>query len=97
LFHTQGKSGVTPIARFDTTDYSTRFAGEIKDLDVEGYINKKNARRLDDTIKYILVSGKQVPSPPTSIPTPTHLFQSTLSAWLQCREGIRRQIIGCGL
>jgi hypothetical protein len=61
----QGKSGVSPIVRFDTSDFSTKFAGEIKELDVEGYINKKNARRLDDTIKYILVSGKQVPPPPS--------------------------------
>ena len=64
----QGKSGVTPISRFDTSDYSTRFAGEIKELDIGSYINKKNARRLDDTIKYILVSGKQVPLEP-AIPT----------------------------
>ena len=29
-------------------------------LNIESYVNKKNARRLDDVIKYILVSGKQV-------------------------------------
>ena len=64
LFILQGKSGVTPIARFDTSEFSTRFAGEIKELDVEGFVSKKNARRLDDTIKYILVAGKQVPLSP---------------------------------
>ena len=56
----QGVSGVTHIDRFDTSEFTTKFAGEVKDLNIENFINKKNARRLDDVIKYILVSGKQV-------------------------------------
>lgn len=51
---------MTQIDRFDTKDFTTTFAGEIKELNIEKYVNKKNARRLDDVIKYILVSGKQV-------------------------------------
>lgn len=51
---------MTQIDRFDTSEFATRFAGEIKELNIEDYVNKKNARRLDDVIKYILVSGKQV-------------------------------------
>lgn len=58
----QGVSGVTHIDRFDTSEFTTKFAGEVKDLNIENFINKKNARRLDDVIKYILVSGKQVQS-----------------------------------
>ena len=56
----QGKSGISPIERFDTSEYATRFAGEVKELATDGFVSKKNVRRLDDTIKYILVSGKQV-------------------------------------
>ena len=56
----QGVSGVSQIHRFDASDFTTQFAGEIKELDIGEYVNKKNARRLDDVIKYILVSGKQV-------------------------------------
>ena len=56
----QGKSGVTPIEKFDTHGYSTHFAGEIKQLDVSKYVNKKMARRLDAGIKYTIVAGKKV-------------------------------------
>lgn len=62
----QGVSGVTHIERFDTAEFSTRFAGEVKDLNMENYISKKNARRLDDVLKYILVSGKQVRQYPST-------------------------------
>lgn len=55
----EGKSGITEIQDFDCKDWSTRFAGEIKDLDCTGYVNKKMVKRLDDTIKYIMVSGKK--------------------------------------
>lgn len=56
----QGKSGVSQIEKFDTDGYSTRFAGEIKQLDVAKYVNRKMARRLDDVIKYTIVAGKKV-------------------------------------
>ena len=56
----QGKSGISQIEKFDTNGYSTRFAGEIKQLDVAKYVNKKMARRLDDVIKYTIVAGKKV-------------------------------------
>lgn len=56
----QGKSGISQIEKFDTNGYSTRFAGEIKQLDVTKYVNRKMARRLDDVIKYTIVAGKKV-------------------------------------
>ena len=56
----QGKSGITNIDKWDTHGYSTQFAGEIKELDVSKYVNKKMARRLDDVIKYTIVAGKKV-------------------------------------
>ncbi|KAL3131583.1 Protein TRANSPORT INHIBITOR RESPONSE 1 [Trebouxia sp. C0009 RCD-2024] len=55
----EGKSGITQIEKFDTAGYSTRFAGEIKQLDVSKYVNRKMARRLDDVIKYTIVAGKK--------------------------------------
>ena len=71
----QGKSGITPIERFDTSEYATRFAGEVKELATDGFVSKKNVRRLDDTIKYILVSGKQVGWSPSLCGSPHLLFQ----------------------
>lgn len=72
----QGKSGITQIEKFDTDGYSTRFAGEIKELDVSKYVNRKMARRLDDVIKYTIVAGKKVrlvlPPPPHPAPLAHH-------------------------
>ena len=42
-----GKSGAGPITLFDTTDFKTTFAAEVKDFNIEDYIEKKEARRMD--------------------------------------------------
>ena len=44
---TNGKSGVAPISRFDTTEYTVNFAGEVKDFNPVDYIDRKEARRMD--------------------------------------------------
>lgn len=54
-----GVSGITQIQGFDTTDFSTTIAGEIKHLDCEGYILKKWERRIDNVMKYMSVAGKK--------------------------------------
>ncbi|MDR1952733.1 MAG: beta-ketoacyl-ACP synthase II [Elusimicrobiota bacterium] len=44
-----GKSGVSLIEHFDTTDYPTKIAGSVKNFDLdkyEKYIDKKKARRM---------------------------------------------------
>lgn len=51
------KSGVTEITRFDTTGYTTRIAGEIKDWSVDPYMDKKEARRTDRFIQYAVVAS----------------------------------------
>ncbi|EFJ47888.1 hypothetical protein VOLCADRAFT_104947 [Volvox carteri f. nagariensis] len=54
-----GKSGISYIEGFNASDYTTRFAGEIKSLDCTGYISKKFEKRVDAVIKYIIVAGKK--------------------------------------
>ena len=36
-----GKSGISDIQHFDTTEYTTKFAGLIKDFNVEDYMARK--------------------------------------------------------
>ncbi|GAA6183293.1 MULTISPECIES: beta-ketoacyl-ACP synthase II [Alteromonadaceae] len=55
----QGKSGIGPITSFDTSDFSTRFAGEIQDFDVESYIPKKETKKMDRFIQLGIAAGKQ--------------------------------------
>lgn len=54
-----GKSGISLIEGFDTGDFTTRIAGEIKSLDCEGYVLKKWEKRIDAVIKYLQVAGKK--------------------------------------
>ncbi|CAK9145410.1 unnamed protein product [Ilex paraguariensis] len=42
-----GQSGISPIDRFDASEYPTRVAGQIRGFSSDGYINGKNDRRLD--------------------------------------------------
>jgi 3-oxoacyl-[acyl-carrier-protein] synthase II len=42
-----GESGANPITQFDTTDYSIRFACELKDFEPTKWIERKQARRMD--------------------------------------------------
>lgn len=54
-----GKSGISLIDHFDTTNHSTRFAGIVRDFDVEAYMPAKEARRLDEFIQYGIAAGMQ--------------------------------------
>jgi 3-oxoacyl-[acyl-carrier-protein] synthase II len=55
----QGRSGVTPIERFPVADYPTRFAGAIRNFDIGEYMDKKQGRRVDPFIRYIMMAGKK--------------------------------------
>lgn len=54
-----GKSGITSITEFSCEDFSTRFAGVIRDFDPGEYLDKKQARRVDKFISYSTVAGKK--------------------------------------
>lgn len=53
-----GRSGIGPITRFDTTDFPSKIAGEVKNLNPEEFVDKKDARRLDLFLIYALASAK---------------------------------------
>jgi len=53
----KGKSGVGPITRFDASDFSSRIAAEVKDLDPLDYVDTKNARKMDLFILYAIVAS----------------------------------------
>lgn len=55
----EGKSGIEPITKFDASDFSTRFSGSVKNFDVEQYLSKKDARKMDLFIQYGVAAGQQ--------------------------------------
>lgn len=54
----EGKSGVNQITRFNTDDFSTTIAAELKDFNVEDYIDKKEAKRMDRFTQYAVAASK---------------------------------------
>lgn len=54
-----GKSGVSPITAFDASDFSVRFSASVKDFDVERYINRKEAKKMDTFIHYGIAASIQ--------------------------------------
>ena len=55
----KGTSGAAPIKQFDATLFKTQFACEIKNFDVEEFIDKKEARKLDQFSQYAMVSATE--------------------------------------
>jgi 3-oxoacyl-[acyl-carrier-protein] synthase II len=53
----QGKSGLGLITRFDTTDFPSKIAGEVKGFNPEDYVDKKETKKMDIFIHYALASG----------------------------------------
>jgi 3-oxoacyl-[acyl-carrier-protein] synthase II len=54
-----GVSGIGPITSMDVSDFNAKIGGGIKDFDVELYVPKKDARRMDPFIHYGLAASIQ--------------------------------------
>lgn len=53
-----GKSGAGLITKFDTTNFDTKFACEIKGFDPLNYVDKKAVKRLDPYAQYALAAAE---------------------------------------
>ena len=54
-----GASGVADIDQFDASAFTTRFSASVKSFSVEGYLESRDARRMDPFIQYGMVAGIQ--------------------------------------
>jgi 3-oxoacyl-[acyl-carrier-protein] synthase II len=50
-----GKSGAAPITHFDASKFKTKFACEVKNFNVENFIERKEARKMDPFSQYAMV------------------------------------------
>lgn len=55
----EGRSGIGRITRFDTTDYASKIAGEVKDFDIGQFIDKKEARKMALFTQYGVAASVQ--------------------------------------
>jgi 3-oxoacyl-[acyl-carrier-protein] synthase II len=54
-----GVSGIDNITKFDASNFSVKFAGEVKNFDLEPYVNAKEARTMDTFIHYGIAAASQ--------------------------------------
>ncbi|MDM1397169.1 beta-ketoacyl-ACP synthase II [Myroides odoratimimus] len=54
-----GVSGAAPITYFDATNFKTQFACEVKNFNVEDFIERKEARKMDRYAQYAMVSADE--------------------------------------
>ena len=53
-----GQSGIDTITKFDTTQFATRIAGEVKHFDPLAYIDKKDVKKMDIFIQYAIAASQ---------------------------------------
>src|SRR5262245_2308024 len=53
----RGESGVHELKAFDTTGHKVKFAGDIYDWTADGYIDRKEEKRIDRFTQFALVAG----------------------------------------
>ncbi|HAB54216.1 MAG TPA: beta-ketoacyl-[acyl-carrier-protein] synthase II, partial [Ignavibacteriales bacterium] len=54
----QGRNGVGLITRFDTTNFDTKFAAEIKNFNSDNYMDRKAAKRMDLFTQYAMATSE---------------------------------------
>lgn len=54
-----GVCGIDKVTAFDTTDFKTQIAGEIKDLDVTEFIDKREVRKMDRFTQFALIAASE--------------------------------------
>lgn len=53
----EGKCGVGPLTRLDASKFTAKVAAEVKDFDIEQYIDRKEARKMDRFTHYALAAS----------------------------------------
>ncbi len=56
---TEGRSGVSRITLFDSTEFAVQIAGEVKGFNPENYFDRKEIRRLDRVQQFAFVAAKE--------------------------------------
>ena len=80
----EGRSGIGEITHFDTTEFTTKIAGEVNGFNAEDYLPKKDAKRTEKFIAYAVAGARMA----------LEDAQLTIDETNGSRVGV---ITGCGL
>lgn len=53
----EGRNGIARVTHFDVTDYRSKLAAEVSDFQVEDWIDRKSARRMDRFTQFAMVAS----------------------------------------
>ncbi len=53
----EGKSGIGPLTRLDSDQFPVKVAAEVKDFDIEEYVSRKDARKMDRFTHFALAAS----------------------------------------
>ncbi|ATL46097.1 beta-ketoacyl-[acyl-carrier-protein] synthase II [Chitinophaga caeni] len=54
-----GMSGAAPITKFDTSEFKTKFACELKNFNIDNFIDRKEAKKMDMFTQYAMVAADE--------------------------------------
>ena len=54
-----GKCGIGPITRYDCSNMRVKLAGEVKDLDIDGILGKREAKKMDRFTQFALIAAQR--------------------------------------
>ena len=54
-----GKCGIGPITRYDCSDMRVKLAGEVKNLDIDSVLGKREAKKMDRFTQFALIAAQQ--------------------------------------
>ncbi|MCY9512981.1 beta-ketoacyl-ACP synthase II [Paenibacillus apiarius] len=80
-----GESGISLIDAFDTANYKTKIAGQVRDFDADARFGRKEARRLDRFCQFALAAAEQA------------YEDAGLSAWEQLDRERMGVYVGSGI
>lgn len=55
----EGRSGAASITRFDASKFKTRFACEVKNLNIDNFIERKEARKMDLFTQFAMIAADE--------------------------------------
>jgi len=55
----EGKCGIAPITHYDTSSQKVKLAGEVKNLDLDRYVDRRESRKMDKYTQFAMAAAEQ--------------------------------------